>query len=130
MTVIEKRALLAAWAMKISYIAFLLSLTLGTWVWVQEGRQPSISIWLIRTLPILLFAYGVFKQQLRSIAWLCFAILLYFAMAVTEAMSPYVIWFNYIELAVVVVLFCSATIFIRWQAQMLKAKQAEGVLGE
>ena len=36
MTVIEKRALFAAWAMKISYIAFLLSLTLGTWVWVQE----------------------------------------------------------------------------------------------
>ena len=130
MKAIEKRALLAAWAMKISYIAFLLSLTLGTWVWVQEGRQPSISIWLIRTVPILFFAFGVFKHQLRSIAWLCFAILLYFAMAVTEAMSPYVIWFNYIELAVVVLLFCSATVFIRWQAQMLKAKQAEGNSGE
>ncbi|WP_373087548.1 DUF2069 domain-containing protein [Zhongshania sp.] len=130
MTAIERRALFAAWAMKISYIAFLLSLTLGTWVWVQEGRQPSISIWLIRTVPILLFAYGVFKHRLRSIAWLCFAVLMYFAMAVTEAMSPYVIWFNYIELAVVVVLFCSATAFIRWQAQMLKAKQAEGTASE
>jgi len=130
MTAIEKRAALAAWVMKISYIAFLLSLSLGTWVWVQEGRQPSITIWLIRVVPILLFAYGVFKHQLRSIAWLCFAILLYFAMAVTEAMSPYVIWFNYVELAVVVVLFCSATVFIRWQAQMLKAKHIEKVSGE
>jgi uncharacterized membrane protein len=128
MTAIEKRAAFAGWVMKVSYIAFLLTLTLGTWVWVQEGRQPSISIWLIRTVPVLLFAVGVFKEQLRSIAWLCFASLLYFAMAVTEAMSPFVIWFNYIELAVVVLVFCSATAFIRWHAQVLRdSQQAENV---
>ncbi|MFT5889628.1 MAG: putative membrane protein [Zhongshania sp.] len=128
MTAIEKRAAFAGWVMKVSYIAFLLTLTLGTWVWVQEGRQPSISIWLIRTVPVLLFAVGVFKEQLRPIAWLCFASLLYFAMAVTEAMSPFVIWFNYIELAVVVLVFCSATAFIRWHAQVLRdSQQAENV---
>lgn len=126
MTALEKRTEFASFFMKLSYIGFLITLTLGTWVWVQEGRQPSISIWVIRLAPMLLFASGVFKAQLRSIAWMCFASLLYFVMAVTEALSSLAIWFNYVELAMVVVLFCSSTVFIRWQAQLWRVKTAQG----
>ena len=125
MTALEKRAAFAGALMKISYIGFLITLTLGTWVWVQEGRQPRITIWVIRVAPMLMFAPGIFKAQLRAIAWMCFASLLYFVMAVTEAFSSLAIWFNYIELGMVVVLFCSATVFIRWQAQMLRESAAQ-----
>ncbi len=121
---LEKRAAWSGVVMKISYLALLVSLSLSTWVWVQEGRQPSITIWLIRELPVLMFIGAVFRQQLKGIAWLCFVSLLYFAMAVTEAMSPFAIWMNYVELALVVVLFCSATAFIRWHAQAMRAANA------
>ncbi len=124
MTSLEKRAAVSGALMKFSYLALLVSLTLSTWVWVQEGRQPSITIWLIRELPVLMFIGAVFRQQLKGIAWLCFVSLLYFAMAVTEAMSPFAIWMNYVELALVVVLFCSATAFIRWHAQAMRAANA------
>jgi uncharacterized membrane protein len=125
MTALEKRTAFASMLMKLSYVGFLITLTLGTWVWVQEGRQPSITIWVIRLAPMLMFAPGIFKAQLRPIAWMCFASLLYFVMAVTEALSSMAIWFNYIELAMVVVLFCSATVFIRWQAQVWREKTAK-----
>ncbi|WP_269617559.1 DUF2069 domain-containing protein [Zhongshania sp. BJYM1] len=125
MTALEKRTEFARFFMKLSYIGFLITLTLGTWVWVQEGRQPSITIWVIRLAPMLMFAVGVFKAQLRPIAWMCFASLLYFVMAVTEALSSLAIWFNYVELAMVVVLFCSSTVFIRWQAQLWRVKTAQ-----
>ena len=123
MTSLEKRAAVTAALMKFSYVGLLISLSLSTWVWVQEGRQPSVTIWLIRVLPLLIFVLPVFRQQLKGIAWMCFVSLLYFASAVTEAMSPFVIWINYIELARVVILFCSATAFIRWHAQAMRAAQ-------
>ncbi|CAA0102269.1 DUF2069 domain-containing protein [Zhongshania aliphaticivorans] len=125
MNSLEKRTAFAATMMKLSYIGFLMTLTLGTWVWVQEGRQPSMTIWIIRVVPMLMFAHAVFKSQLRGIAWMCFASLLYFVMAVTEALSSLAIWFNYVELAMVVILFCSATVFIRWQAALWREVTAQ-----
>lgn len=120
MTSLEKKARVSGWIMKASYIGCLLALTLSTWVWVQEGRQPSITIWVLRELPLLIFATAVFKHQLRGIAWMCFVCLGYFLLAVVEAMSPLAIWFNHVELALIVLLFCSATIFIRWYARSQK----------
>lgn len=117
MTTLEKKAQISGWIMKASYIGCLLSLTLSTWVWAQEGRQPSITIWVLRELPLLIFAGAVFKHQLRGIAWMCFVCLGYFLLAVVEAMTPMAIWMNYVELALIVLLFCSATIFIRWYAR-------------
>ncbi|MBO6751972.1 MULTISPECIES: DUF2069 domain-containing protein [Spongiibacter] len=114
---VQQRAAISGAVMKVVYVGLLISLTLSTWVWVQEGRQPSITIWVVRELPMLLFISAVFREQLKGLAWLCFLSLLYFAMAVTEAMSPFAIWFNYIELALVVLLFCSTMAFIRWHAQ-------------
>lgn len=127
MTSLEKRAQFSGRLMKISYLALILALSLSTWVWVQEMRQPSISIWLIRILPLLVFIVPVFRHQLKGIAWLCFVSLLYFTLAVTDALSPYALWINYIELGLVVVLFCSATAFIRWHARAMRAAQSEGL---
>jgi uncharacterized membrane protein len=124
MSALEKRAGFAGSVMKASYLLCLLVLTLSTWVWVQEGRQPSLTIYLIRILPLAIFAGAVFKVSLRGLAWLCFVCLGYFISAVTESMSPLAIWINYLELALIVILFCSAMIYIRWQSQAWKAKAA------
>lgn len=126
MSSMHARARVASLIMKSSYVGLLIALSLSTWVWVQEGRQPSIAIWLIRLVPLLIFVSGLWKENLRSIAWLCFVVLMYFVMAVTESMSPFVVWVNYVELALTVLLFCSATLFIRWHARSrIAALQAD-----
>ncbi len=117
----EKKAQISGAVMKISYVALIAALSLSTWVWVQEGRQPSIAIWVIRILPLAVFAYSVFKHQLKGLAWLCFVTLGYFVMAVTQSMSPRALMINHVELVLIVLLFCSATLFIRWHARLLKA---------
>lgn len=117
MSTLESKAVRIAPLMKFSYFALILALSLSTWVWVQEGRVPSITIWLIRIVPLLIFVKGVMAEDLRSLAWLCFVVLLYFVMAVTESMSPFALWINYFELALTVIFFCSATIFIRWRGR-------------
>lgn len=101
-------------------LAELAVLTLGTWVWYQEGRQPSVTIWLIRTLPVLVFVPGVVRGRLNSCIWLCFVMLLYFAMAVTNTMSPHRTWLNGVELLMSVLIFTSGMFFVRWRARALK----------
>ncbi len=103
-----------------AYLLELLVLTLGTWVWPQQGREPSLTIWLVRTVPMLIFLPGLRRRDLRSCVWLCFVILLYFMVAVTEAMSPFRFWLNYIELLLTVVIFTSGMLFVRWQARALR----------
>ncbi|MAY40052.1 MULTISPECIES: DUF2069 domain-containing protein [Spongiibacter] len=114
---VQQRAAISGAVMKVVYVGLLISLTLSTWVWVQEPRKPSLFIWLVRELPMLLFIVAVFREQLKGLAWLCFLSLLYFARSVTMAMSPFAVWINYVELALVVLLFCSTMAFIRWHAQ-------------
>ncbi|GAB3370912.1 DUF2069 domain-containing protein [Spongiibacter taiwanensis] len=126
MTELNEKAKAISPLMKISYFALMVALSLSTWVWVQEGRQPSITIWVIRILPLLIFVRGVLREDLRTLAWLCFVVLLYFVMAVTESMSPFALWINYVELALTVVIFCSATLFIRWRGRYLAAQRREG----
>lgn len=116
----EKKAQISGAVMKISYVSLIAALSLSTWVWVQEGRQPSIAIWVIRIFPLAVFAYSVFKHQLKGLAWLCFVALGYFVMAVTQSMSPRALMINHVELVLVVLLFCSATLFIRWHARSLR----------
>ncbi len=114
---LQKKADIAWWVLVISFWAQIVVLTLTTWWLHQEGRQPSVTIWLIRIVPLLCFAWGMHRRNLRQIAWLCFVCLLYFMMAVTEAMSPLRLWINDIEVALSVCVFVSAMLTIRWQAQ-------------
>lgn len=123
---LQRKAVAMAPLMKVSYFALMVALSLSTWVWIQEGRQPSITIWVIRVAPLLIFVRGVLREDLRTLAWLCFVVLLYFVMAVTESMSPFALWINYVELALTVIIFISATLFIRWRGRYLAAQRRAG----
>lgn len=122
----------ALWARRVlmfSFWAQLLVLTITTWWLHQEGRQPSLTIWIIRLLPLLFFIPGVMRNNLRSLQWLCFVCLLYFMMAVTEAMSPFRLWINYVEVALSVMVFISAMMTIRWCSQWQNAQSASAKFG-
>lgn len=123
---LQKKADAAWWVMVVSFWLQIIVLTLTTWWLHQEGRQPSVTIWLVRIVPLLCFAWGMHHRNLRQIAWLCFVCLLYFMVAVTEAMSPLRLWINDIEVALSVSVFVSAMLTIRWQAQAWRAASETG----
>ena len=123
---LQKKADTAWWVMVVSFWLQIVVLTLTTWWLHQEGRQPSVTIWLVRIVPLLCFAWGMHHRNLRQIAWLCFVCLLYFMVAVTEAMSPLRLWINPIEVALSVSVFVSAMLTIRWQAQAWRAASEIG----
>jgi uncharacterized membrane protein len=120
-----------AWRLLLICVAMeLIVLTLTTWWLHQEGRQPSLTIWLVRIVPLLVFLPGMLKRNLRSLAWLCFVVLMYFMIAVTEAMSPLRLWINYVEVVLSVAIFLTAMMTIRWQAQAKRQQLAEQVIGD
>jgi len=120
-----------AWRLLLICVAMeLIVLTLTTWWLHQEGRQPSLTIWLVRIVPLLVFVPGMLKRNLRSLAWLCFVVLMYFMIAVTEAMSPLRLWINYVEVVLSVAIFLTAMMTIRWQAQAKRQQLAEQVIGD
>ena len=84
------------------------------------GRQPSIVIWLLHMLPLLLFVLGVIRQNVRTHVWLCFVMLGYFLLAVQNIFVCQSL-LSAIEVALIVVLFISAMMYIRWRSRALAA---------
>ena len=86
------------------------------------GRQPSIVIWLLHMLPLLLFVLGVIRQNVRTHVWLCFVMLGYFLLAVQNIFVCQSV-LSAIEVALIVVLFISAMMYVRWRSRALAAAQ-------
>ncbi|HSG61322.1 MAG TPA: DUF2069 domain-containing protein [Pseudomonadales bacterium] len=98
----------------VSYLALLTVFTVVTMVLPPEGKSPNWAIWLVLVAPLLIFFNGVRRRNKRSLAYLCFAILLYFVIAVNNAFSPVARVFDYLEVALIVIIFTSATLAIRF----------------
>jgi uncharacterized membrane protein len=105
--------ILAARITMLSYIVLLGLYTMVTIWFPPEGKQPHVVVWLVHVLPLLLFVQGVFKIDKRSLAYLCFAILLYFLIAVDNAFSPVARIWEYAIVAAIVSMFTAATVAIR-----------------
>jgi uncharacterized membrane protein len=68
----------------------------------------------VLVLPLSIFFNGVRHRDKRTLAYLCFAILLYFLIAVDNAFKPVARIFDYLEVALIVLMFTSATVAIRF----------------
>lgn len=88
-----------------------------TVLWPMGGRDPNVTMWLIHALPLLPFLPGMLKGNYRAYTWLAFVILLYFMQTVIALFSPQASVYHWIALVLIVALFASATLFIRWQGQ-------------
>lgn len=86
------------------------------------GRPPSTVIWLLHMLPLLLFVAGVIRQNVRTHVWLCFVMLGYFLLAVQDIFACQSL-LNAIELALIVVLFIAAMLYVRWRSRALAATE-------
>lgn len=97
-----------------SYIALLALFTVVTMVVPPEGKAPNWAVWLVLVAPLLIFFNGVRYRNKRTLAYLCFAILLYFVIAVNNAFSSVARAFDYLEVGLIVLIFISATLTIRF----------------
>jgi uncharacterized membrane protein len=68
------------------------------------------------SLPLLVFLPGLWRGGVRSLAWLSFVSMLYFAQAVTAVFAaPRVV--TVLELIASVTLFICTLLFVRWRAR-------------
>jgi uncharacterized membrane protein len=115
-------AQLARWArcaVLVSYAVLLLAIAAATLLWPAGERQPSAVIWLLLSVPLLLFLPGLWRGSVNTHAWLCFVSLLYFAAAVINLFLPAWRALDVIELAATTTLFVAATLYIRWRSRAM-----------
>ena len=103
----------------LSFSVLLVQVAAELWL----GEAPWI-IWVALLPPLLVFVPGMLRDNLRSFIWLCFVSLLYFMRLVLslfeEPLNPLAI----IGMVAVVMLFCSAMMYVRWRArELLPAEQ-------
>lgn len=114
-------AVISRRVMLVSYAAVLMVIALGTLVKPSCDREPSVIIWLLYSLPLLAFLPAVLSSSRRTLAWMCFVLLMYFLFAVLSAFTCVALLAN-LEVGLVVVLFIATMLHIRWHS--LASKQA------
>lgn len=82
-------------------------------------------IWLAVLLPLAIFVPGMARDNLRSYIWLCFVSLLYFMRLVVSLFADYTNALSIIGMVAVVLMFCSAMMYVRWRSRELHPVVAE-----
>ncbi len=89
---------------QLSFFLLLLVLSLNLW-----SQQAPWIIYVAMLLPLLPLTPGIIKNRLRTLIWVGFILLLYFAIASYKVSVPEPSYLNITELLLIVTLFCAAT---------------------
>ena len=73
----------------------------------------AIFFWLFAALPLSIFIPGLRRNNLRTYAWLCFLILMYFIHAVEQAFTPGNLFYGLLYCLICTAIFSSAIAYIR-----------------
>ncbi len=96
------------WVVRISYAVMVLVLAVNLW----QANQPPVIYFIVLT-PLLIFIPGLLMDSIRTLIWLGFVLLIYFAASVYGVADPQVQTLDIAELVLSVVLFSSAMIYAR-----------------
>lgn len=110
---IRRRLIAARTLVLVCYAGLLLLFTALT----LFHPDPNWALWIAQVVPLLIFAVGLVRGHHRTYSWLCFVVLLYFTWSVTNVMSPFAYWRDYLVLLITVILFISAMMASRWRQQ-------------
>lgn len=94
----------------INYGALLLLFALNN-IFTADG---SLTLWLVQSVPLLMFIPGLVQQRFRTYSWICFVILVYFTWSVVNVMGPFVTWQDGLVVVLSVTIFISAMMISRW----------------
>lgn len=108
--VIERKLRFMHVVFLISYSALLLLFAFGN----IFGAGGSVKLWLVQSIPLLIFIPGLVQQRYRTYSWICFVILVYFTWSVVNTMSPLVRWQDVVVVVLTVAIFISAMMLSRW----------------
>lgn len=97
----------------VCYYALIGYFLLSSIMYYSNIQLATIVVWLIQVLPLLLFAAGLHRSHLRTYAWLCFVILLYFTHGVVVAFDSTRLWLGLIQVTVCAILFVFLIVYIR-----------------
>ncbi len=85
----------------------------GLWQ-VPDGNIPALGfLWILKMVPLLIFAPGLRRQHLRTFAWLSFVVLLYFVVSVQTAFVEQTRLYGIVVTLELSVLFCALVVYIR-----------------
>ena len=88
-------------------------------------RQAPPIVWVLWVAPLLILVPGLFRDSLRTVAWLSFVSLLYFLLVVPRVFAESDSLRTWLELATVVVLFLSSMFYLRCRGRELRDRAAE-----
>ncbi|MDD0974520.1 DUF2069 domain-containing protein [Pseudomonas fontis] len=92
-----------------------------------HGARPGV-ILAIELVPLLLLLPGMLMGSARAHAWTCFVVNVYFIKGVLAAFDPARALFGWVEVAVSLLLFVSALLYVRWRFQYERRVAGEGLV--
>lgn len=100
-------------AVGLGFYGLLLALFFNSLAMTLRPGLTSAVIWLLESVPLLIFIPGLLKTRLRTFAWLSFVSLMYFIHGVLLAFSPERMWIGLMESLCSIGLFIALLLFIR-----------------
>jgi uncharacterized membrane protein len=101
---------------------YLMLLAMAANAWLQGA--PAV-IYFLCLFPLMIFIPGLISNNTRTLIWICFVILMYFAMAVDNLAGPAPQVLDWVELALTVILFNAAMMYARWKQALGSQLQAQ-----
>lgn len=108
-------------------MALLVVIAIDTVILPSRDRQPNVVVWVLLSLPLLIFVPGLWRGVINSFAWLSFVSLLYFAQSVTSLFVPWWRWLDVLHLIFTVSLFVGAMLSVRYTARARRSQLLSGV---
>ena len=102
---IERRIIITHAITKISF--FLLLTILGLNLWFKEA---PLAVYVIALTPLSIFIPGILNGNIRTLIWVCFVLLMYFAISTYKLSGPQPENLDVLETILIVLLFIAATI--------------------
>lgn len=97
----------------VCYYGLIVYFLVSNVVFFQGLSLTAITVWIIQTVPMLLFLVGLHRSRLRTYGWMCFVVLLYFTHGVLVAFDPQRLWFGLVQTSLCVIMFGFLILFIR-----------------
>ncbi len=113
------KAEVTRWLCFISYLTQLVLLFLLTHILLPEGKAANTTVFLILAIPLLPFLPFLALRSIKAHAWLMFTSLFYFVLVVDDVLDPKYGVIAQLELANIIILFCSSMMFTRYEQRRL-----------
>ena len=108
----------ALWGARVTSFTLVSLVCLFLYWNINRPAGTNMLVWVLQSLPLLLFLPAVWTQQRRALTWLCFVLLLYFVKAVEGVFMSNAGLSDILFLCLTVSTFIVALFTIRWLQQL------------